>query len=416
MKQKILFYLITLLAYLPQYALHAQHTHTIITGLPQDSVRFSLLTCDAGEEIYTLFGHTAIRYENLNKGIDVVFNYGMFSFQVPHFALRFALGETDYQLGLTDFRRFAAEYQWNGRKVWQQTLNLTDPEKKRLWTALTENYLPQNRVYRYNFFYDNCATRPRDQIEHCVEGKISYQEQTDSTHIADKLTWRDLLHHYTAEHPWSRFGIDLCIGSAADRTISLRERMFIPFYVQEYFKRASILSNEGESRKLVSEEKLVVKANLPKVTASYLPTPLQTSLLFFMLVAYVSIFGLKHRYSLWGLDTVLFATAGVIGCIITFLVLFSTHPAVSPNWLLWIFHPFHLLCLPVALLQVKRKRISRYMAINTFVLTLFILLFAAIPQFIPPAVVPLALCLLIRSACNLILSRKTAKKNKLKAY
>lgn len=63
-----------------------------------DSVRVSLLTCAAGGEIYSLFGHTAIRYENYTRGIDAVFNYGMFNFNAPNFIFRFALGETDYQL------------------------------------------------------------------------------------------------------------------------------------------------------------------------------------------------------------------------------------------------------------------------------------------------------------------------------
>lgn len=406
----IIFSLLALLACLPTNVVHARHTTTTLSDLRQDSVRFSLLTCAAGEEIYTLFGHTAIRYENPAKGLDVVFNYGMFSFHVPNFALRFALGKTDYLLGVTDFQRFAAEYQWSGRKVWQQTLNLTGKEKERLWKALSENYLPENRIYRYNFFYDNCATRPRDQIENCVEGKVSYHEQTDSMHVANELTWRDLLHRYTEGHPWSRFGIDLCIGGAADRPISLRERMFVPFYVQRYFSRASVLSDKGECRPLVSEEKLIVQAESTAEATDYLPTPLQASLLLFMLVAGISIYGLKRRRSLWGMDAILFSAAGVAGCIIAFLVLFSAHPAVSPNWLLWVFHPFHLICLPFVLMQVKKKTLSRYMAANALVLTLFILLFALIPQFIPPAVVPLALCLLIRSACNLILSRRTAEK------
>ena len=97
-----------------------------------DSTRLSLLTCAPGEEIYSLFGHTAIRYENPSQGIDIVFNYGLFSFNTPNFIFRFSLGETDYQLGATDYERFAAEYAFFGRSVWQQTLNLTDEEKTEL--------------------------------------------------------------------------------------------------------------------------------------------------------------------------------------------------------------------------------------------------------------------------------------------
>ncbi len=73
------------------------------TANSNDSIRLSLLTCAPGEIIYTLFGHTAIRYENPSQGIDVVFNYGLFSFDIPNFELRFSLGETDYRLGVVDY-------------------------------------------------------------------------------------------------------------------------------------------------------------------------------------------------------------------------------------------------------------------------------------------------------------------------
>lgn len=187
----------------------------------EDSIRFSLLTCGAGEEIYSLFGHTAIRYENFTRGIDAVFNYGIFSFNTPNFILRFTLGETDYQLGVTSYKQFAYEYTWTGRDVWQQTLNLNAEEKKKLLALLEENYLPQNRIYRYNFFYDNCATRPRDQIERAVQGTLEYAD--DMTSFQTGISFRDIVHQYTIGHSWARFGIDLCLGSQADKDISRRQ-------------------------------------------------------------------------------------------------------------------------------------------------------------------------------------------------
>lgn len=376
-----------------------------ITARAQDSAKCSLLTCSAGEEIYSLFGHTALRYEDPARGIDVVFNYGMFSFRVPHFALRFALGETDYQLGVTDFRRFAAEYQWDERDVWQQTLNLTSREKQRLWEALTENYRPENRTYRYNFFYDNCATRPRDRIEACVDGRVEYAAAQDST--ATVCTWRDLLHRYTEGHPWARFGIDLCIGSRADKPASYREQMFVPFYLQQYLRGACIVSEQGDRRPLVGEEVKVVDAAHTAQEESLLPSPMQAALLLWAGVTVLSIYGVRRRKSLWALDGLLFGTAGVAGCILAFLAACSQHPAVSPNWLLLILHPLHLFCLPCVLIRVKKKRLSRYMAANGVILTLFIVLLAPIPQFIPPAVLPLTLCLLVRCASNWMLARKT---------
>lgn len=376
-----------------------------ITARAQDSAKCSLLTCSAGEEIYSLFGHTALRYEDPARGIDVVFNYGMFSFGVPHFALRFALGETDYQLGVTEFSRFAAEYQWDERDVWQQTLNLTSREKQRLWEALTENYRPENRTYRYNFFYDNCATRPRDRIEACVDGRVEYAAAQDST--ATVCTWRDLLHRYTEGHPWARFGIDLCIGSRADKPASYREQMFVPFYLQQYLRGACIVSEQGDRRPLVGEEVKVVDAAHTAQEESLLPSPMQAALLLWAGVTVLSIYGVRSRKSLWALDGLLFGTAGVAGCILAFLAACSQHPAVSPNWMLLVLHPLHLFCLPCVLIRVKKKRLSRYMAANGVVLTLFIVLLAPIPQFIPPAVLPLTLCLLVRCASNWMLARKT---------
>ena len=368
-----------------------------------DSIRISLLTCASGEEIYSLFGHTAIRYENYTRGIDAVFNYGIFNFNAPNFILRFALGETDYQLGANNYERFAAEYYYLERDVWQQELNLTPQEKEKLIALLQENYRPENRVYRYNFFYDNCATRPRDLIEKSIEGTLEYADNMTDTNTG--TSFRDLLHKYSEGHPWSRFGMDLCMGSQADKIINRRLMMFVPFYVQEYFDKARIIDKEGQTRPLVlNEEKIVITGSGETDQISGGFTPMQAALLLFILIAAITIYGIRRRKTFWGIDLVLFFAAGVAGCILAFLALFSQHPAVSPNYLLFVFHPFHLFCLPCMLNKVRKRKRSRYMLANFIVLTLFILLWLVIPQRFPLAVLPLALCLLIRSASNLILT------------
>lgn len=369
-----------------------------------DSVRVSLLTCAAGGEIYELFGHTAIRYENYTRGIDAVFNYGMFDFGAPNFALRFALGETDYWLGVNSFQGFSAAYFNDGRDVWQQTLNLTPEEKERLVALLEENYRPENRMYRYNIFYDNCATRPRDQIERAVDGTLQYAG--NMTDHSEGISFRDLLHRYTEGHPWARFGIDLVIGSPADRPVSRREMMFIPFYVQEYLGKARVADKEGRTRPLVAkEEKIVVTGKTPADFIGGGITPMQSALLLLALTAVLSAYGLRKKKTLWGLDCLLFAAAGMAGCVIAFMALFSQHPAVGTNFLLSVFHPLHLFCLPFMLCRVRKRKISRYMMANFIVLTLFMALWAVIPQRIPPAVLPLALCLLIRSANNALMCK-----------
>lgn len=367
----------------------------------EDSIRFSLLTCGAGEEIYSLFGHTAIRYENFTRGIDAVFNYGIFSFNTPNFILRFTLGETDYQLGVTSYKQFAYEYTWTGRDVWQQTLNLNAEEKKKLLALLEENYLPQNRIYRYNFFYDNCATRPRDQIEHAVQGTLEYAD--DMTSFQTGISFRDIVHQYTIGHSWARFGIDLCLGSQADKDITRRQMMFAPFYLKDFLAKAQLKNAQGMERPLVSSEDHIIQS--PQQTSTEeTPSPLQTAFLLFTIVTIATAYGIYRRKSLWLLDLLLFLAAGVAGCILAFLASFSQHPAVSPNYLLFLFHPLHLLCLPWMIKRIRKKEKSIYMWANIIVLTFFILLWGIIPQEFNLAVLPLALSLWIRSASNLYLT------------
>ncbi|WP_297328967.1 DUF4105 domain-containing protein [uncultured Bacteroides sp.] len=370
-----------------------------------DSIRISLLTCASGGEIYSLFGHTAIRYENFTQGTDAVFNYGMFNFNAPNFIFRFALGETDYQLGVSNYEHFAAEYNYLGRDVWQQTLNLNQKEKDRLVNLLKENYLPENRIYRYNFFYDNCATRPRDQIEKAIDGTLQYADNMTDDNIG--VTFRDLLHQYSKDHLWSRFGMDMCMGSQADKPINRRLMMFIPFYVQKYFNTAQVIDERGNTHSLIfSEEKVVATGKTASDFQSGGITPMQSTLLLLIFVTATTIYGLRKRKTLWPIDLILFFVAGAAGCVLAFLAIFSQHPAVSPNYLLFVFHPFHLICLPCMINRVRKNKLSRYMLANFAVLILFICLWGVIPQKINLAVLPLALCLLIRSVSNLILTYK----------
>lgn len=366
-----------------------------------DSIRLSLLTCAPGEEIYSLFGHTAIRYENPTQGIDVVFNYGLINFNAPNFVLRFTLGETDYEFGAIDYSRFAAGYEYEGRSVWQQTLNLNPKEKQELIRLLEENYRPENRVYRYNFFYDNCSTRPRDKIEESIQGKIIYPENP-----ADGArTYRDIVHQYAKRHAWDRFGMDFCLGSEADRPITRRQMMFAPFYLMNFFSTARIVNGKESKPLVISTEKIIDASPLTNSTNGY-PSPLRCALMLFILVTAVTIYGIRQKKSLWGIDVLLFTAAGAAGCVIAFLALLSQHPAVSYNYLLFVFHPGHLLFLPYILHCLRKGIKCRYHLVNFIVLTLFILLFLIIPQRFDFAIVPLALCLLVRSASNLILTYK----------
>ena len=362
-------------------------------AIPADSVRLSLLTCAPGSEIYELFGHSAIRYENLTKKQDWVFNYGMFSFRDPNFVYRFVKGETDYQLGVIPYAYFEAEYVQRGSSVCQQTLNLTYKEKTELVRLLQENYLPSNRVYRYNYFYDNCTTRARDKIEESIDGKVVYAEN------GRVVTFRDIIHEYTRGSEWSEFGIDLCLGSEADEPIDLRMQMFAPFYMLEA-ARGAMIHRADTVVPLVKEDFKVVEAELED-EAGFPLSPMACALLLLAVTCAVMMWSIRRGKVCWVWDLILFGFQGLGGCVIAFLFFFSLHPTVGSNWMIVLFNPLPLLWLPVMIYKDIKGRKDLYHWINAGCLTSFMLLMPFLQQEFNPTVLPLALSLVLTSVSHL---------------
>ena len=343
-----------------------------------DSIRLSLMTCAPGSEIYAHFGHTAIRYENYTRKIDLVFNYGMFNFREPNFVWRFVKGETDYQLGITPYIYFRAEYAMRGSSVYQ------------------------NRVYRYNYFYDNCTTRARDKIEEAIQGKVVYPDS-----IPDK-TFRSIVHEFTSEAKWDELGIDMCLGVEADRPIGKRLQMFAPFYMLHYADHAYILGANGEKRPLVSETTKIVDVEPEPFEPGFPLSPMACGILFLVVCIVMGWVRWKKRRVWWGWDLFLLLMQGLAGCLVAFLFFFSTHPTVGSNWLLWLFNPIPLFYLPFLVWHEKKGRKDPYHVINIVYLTLFIVIFPICGQEFNLTVLPLALGLLMNSVSHVLTGNKKA--------
>lgn len=375
--------------------------------IKQDSVRISLLTCSPGEKVYELFGHTAIRCTNLHQEYDVVFNYGVFDFNTSNFFIRFALGETDYQLGVVPFEGFKKEYSNRGSQVTEQVLNLTPAEAERLERQLWRNFQPVNRIYRYNYFYENCTVRARERIEAALGGIAIYPPGLEGA------TYRSWVRKYTKKNPWTDFGINLCLGSEADCPISGLQQMFLPDNLMQAFRHGTVSGGaECPVRKLISQERVIVPRSEKKIEAEkeMFFTPLKVSLLLLAFVLLVSRIEWKYRSVFWGIDVLFFTLQGLAGCLIAFLFFFSEHPSVGSNWLLVILNPLPLFFLPMMVSRIRAYRKNPYDLVNSVVLILFIALFPWIPQKISPAIIPLALILLLRSVLHLLIVRDFGKK------
>lgn len=364
-----------------------------------DSIRFSLLTCAPGEEIYSLFGHTAIRYENYTRKQDFVFNYGMFSFNTPNFVMRFLLGETDYQLGVVPFPYFQMEYAERGSSVYQQVLNLTTEEKSKLLQLLDDNYHPSNRTYRYNYFYDNCTSRARNKIEECINGDVVYEEPDSS------VSFRDIIREYTAGHPWDALGIDLCLGDEADVPIDYRNQMFAPFVMLDAAKNATI--HRGDSIvPFIQTEEMVVQTESVKVSSPFLLSPMMCAMYLLLITCWICWLGFRQGRVIWLWDVLLFGAQGLGGCLIAALFFFSVHPTVDSNWMILLFNPIPLLYLPIMVYRAIKRQKDYYHWMNVVYLTIFVLSIPFIPQKMNLTVLPLTLCLLVNSVGHLIIYYK----------
>jgi len=356
---------------------------------PMDSVEISLLTCQPHDEVYSLYGHTAIRYHDLRPGgFDLAFNYGVFDFKKPHFVARFVFGLTDYELGAYPYKYFLEEYRRFGSMVTEQVLNLTAEEKLILHEALAMNLRPENKIYRYNFFYSNCTTKARDIIENCINGKIEYTGREDYT-----PSYREMVHSMTRNNPWARFGNDLLLGIKADFKTDLRQQEFLPGNLLYDFDHAQIYS-EGTYRPLIKERRIAVPAGVQIVQEGFPLTPLSCAavLLAIGLVIFFFEWRKKRVFIVW--DVLLMLAVGAIGIVLT-LMLFSQHPTVSLNLQIILLNPLPLLFL----WPVIRRRQTRYWAISAILAVLFLI--GSFFQSYAEGIHVLALCLLMQCYANL---------------
>ncbi len=359
-----------------------------------DSVEVSLLTCQPHDEVYSLYGHTAIRWHDQHpKGPDLAFNYGIFNFHAPHFALRFVFGLTDYELGAFPYSLFQEEYRRFGSMVTEQVLNLTSEEKAKLHQALGENLRPENRVYRYNYFYNNCTTKARDILEKCINGNVEYAEREDYT-----PTFREMVHEMTRRNPWSRFGNDILLGIKSDLKTGRQEQEFLPHNLMYDFDRAQIYAN-GQYRPLVKERIVAVPAGVQMTEEGFPLSPIQCFIILFAIALIIFLIEWKMRKIFLVWDLVLMLTTGIIG-IVLFLMLFSQHPTVSLNLQFILFNPLPWFFLwPV----IKGKK-TCYWKLTAALCCLFLI--GGLFQSYAEGIWILALCLLLQCILHISITKK----------
>ena len=322
----------------------------LISQLSQQA-EISLITCRPGDEIYSTFGHTAIRVQDPTRDMDILYNYGMFSFDEPNFTAKFLRGKLEYWLGIESYRSFINSYSNEKRTVIEQKLKLDFDQRNQVFRALRNNLKPENRKYLYDFFFDNCSTRPRDILIDNISD-ISFGLE------AYPPSFRELISQYTVNKPWTDFGIDLIVGSVADRKASVRDQMFLPEYLMHHFDRSGKVGGTD------------ILLDYEKEAATRKHSPWFSPVLFFALILLLEIYLFikfrerSHSY-IRSYDKTFFTLLGIGGLLLLFMWFGTDHIATKQNMnILWM-HPLYFF-----LLKAKNKKGFIYLLIGLALLAL----------------------------------------------
>ncbi len=205
--------------------------------------RISLLTYSPGEKLYSVFGHSAIRVKG--KETDWVYNYGTFDFDDPNFYLEFVKGNLNYRLSRLPFNYVYQMNKEENRSLIETPLRFSGQQKIKVIQQLKIDYLPENRDYRYDFIYNNCATKIIDVINFGTSNLTVYNPLA-----VPQTSFRRLLDPYLTARPWTHTGIDFLMGMPADKPAEGTESSFLPDYLHLLVKNAKVASLSGSKYEL----------------------------------------------------------------------------------------------------------------------------------------------------------------------
>jgi hypothetical protein len=350
----------------------------------------SVITCGPYQgELYSAFGHSAIRVYDPVLNINDAYNYGVFDFDQPNFYLNFARGYLYYKLGVYDYDAFRNYYIYHNRYVHEQKLNLTPEQKERVYEYLLRNALPENETYRYDYFYNNCATKVRDVFVDVFGDSIVF----DGSHIDTDYTIRDLTDIYLSQQPWGDLGIDICLGLPMDKTATPYEYMFLPDYIEAGFDHAFLKSDSGMVR-LVKETVPVYEARAEEAPGG-LPHPLWIFGALAVIAGIISVWDISRKKLSHWFDTLVFGVSGAIGLLLLLLWLATDHQAAARNLnLLWAL-PTHLIAV-IAMIWQPRW-LKQYFLVTEIMLGILLIGWQLLPQPLNYSLVPVMAAMLVRA-------------------
>lgn len=352
------------------------------------NAEISIITAGPGKVLYEGFGHSTIRIKD--NDFDNAYNYGIFDFNAPNFYLNFTKGKLLYRLERYPFHYFVGSYQRDNRWIKEQVLNLNQQEKQQFYEYLENNAKPENAVYSYDPFFNNCATILREITALVLKEKVTFK----TNHIQEEKSFRQLMNDEIPWNTWGSFGINLALGSKLDQITTEKELMYLPDFVYSGFKNASVNIN-GKEESLIKTDRYILNFKEESITSSSV-SPLLIFMLLLLIGLFITYKDVKRKKRTKWFDFILFFITGLIGLLIVFLWFFTDHSTTPTNFnFLWAFAP-NLIVAFILLKEYTKKWVRNYIT-GLIILLLFVpVVWIGKIQLLPTASIPFILLLLIR--------------------
>lgn len=351
----------------------------------------SILTIGPGSDLNDAFGHNGFRiHDEINK-VDIVYDYGRYDFNTPNFYLKFARGKLLYEIGFANFEPFLNYYKSHNRWVKEQTLNLSYSEKQALFSFLQQNAKPENKKYKYDFFYDNCATRIRDVLIDVLGDKLEYKED----HINEGYTFRQLIQKNVKANSWGSLGMDIAIGAVVDQKAKPIEYQFLPEYINKGAQNA-IIKRGSTEEPLVVQSLSLFNAEKREDTNNFFGSPLFVFGCLGLLIVFLTYKDFKNNSRSRITDAVIFFCTGIIGFLLLLLWFATDHTATANNYnLLWAI-PLSLLFFGSIFRKEPKNWLKKYVFFLLLLFTLLAIHWITGVQEFAIGMLPLFVALLIR--------------------
>lgn len=250
----------------------------------EDFVRASLITIGPGNEVYSLYGHSAIRMQCPANQLDYCFTFEMALKPEEKLKFMFSTAKAGFIAARTE--TFFGNYMAQGRSITEQQLNLRPAEEQNLWQMLDQE-MKEGAHWNYSFLTTNCSSMCIWIIQKALstEGEIIEYGKLPEPVLG---TYRDLLNYISADAPWAHLFWNLRMGSEGSKQGKIADKL-APALLLEAWADAVIKDPAGMTRPIFAGAPIYVAPQTLLIKPTII-TPMVALIIAIILIIIIVIF------------------------------------------------------------------------------------------------------------------------------